>query len=90
VSKKHWMVLAVAALSWFNAGTTWLIQFSCYPLWLYVRRSEFWNYHGVWRQSTWGVVFAPSALAVAGSILLLRLAPVGSRDGACGWALASR
>jgi hypothetical protein len=40
-----------------------------------VGRSEFWNYHGVWWHSTWGVVFVPSALATAGSILLLRLAP---------------
>jgi hypothetical protein len=75
VSKKHGLLLAVAALSWFNAGVVWLIQFSCYPLWPYVGRSEFWNYHGVWWQSTWGVVFVPSAVAVAGSILLLRLAP---------------
>ena len=76
MSKKHWLLLAVAALSWVNAGTIWLIQFSCYPLWLYVGRSEFWNYHGVWCQSTRGVVFVPSAAAVAGSILLLRLAPL--------------
>ena len=75
MSTKLWLLLAVAALSWFNAGTVWLIQFSCYPLWPYVGRSEFWNYHGVWSQSMWGVVFAPSALAVAGSLLLLKLAP---------------
>jgi hypothetical protein len=75
VSTKLWLLLAVAALSWFNAGTIWLIQFSCYPLWPYVGRSEFWNYHGVWSQSMWGVVFVPSALAVAGSLLLLKLAP---------------
>ena len=75
MSTKLWLLLAVAALSWFNAGTIWLIQFSCYPLWPYVGRSEFWNYHGVWSQSMWGVVFVPSALAVAGSLLLLKLAP---------------
>lgn len=74
MSKKHWLLSAVAALSWFNAGVIWLIQFSCYPLWPYVGRSDFWNYHAVWWQSTWGVVFIPSAVAVAGSILLLRLA----------------
>lgn len=35
MSKKHWLLSAVAALSWFNAGVIWLIQFSCYPLWPY-------------------------------------------------------
>lgn len=76
VRKKHWLLLAVAALSWFNAGVIWLIQFSCYPLWPYVGQSEFSNYHGVWLQSTWGVVFVPSVLALAGSILLLKSAPL--------------
>jgi len=74
VSKEHWPLLAVAALGCFNAGVVWLIQFSCYPLWLYVGRDEFLNYHRVWWQSTWPVVFVPAALAVAGSILLFRLA----------------
>lgn len=73
--KKHRLLVAVAALSWFNAGVIWLIQFSCYPLWPYVGQSEFSDYHAVWLQSTWGVVFVPSMLAAAGSILLLRLAP---------------
>lgn len=74
MSKKRWLLLAIAALSWFNAGTIWLIQYSCYPLWPLVGRSEFPNYHEVWWQSTWGVVFVPSTVAVAGSILLLRMA----------------
>lgn len=72
--KKHWLLVAVAALSWFNAGVIWLIQFSCYPLWRHVGQSEFSNYHGVWLQSTWGVVFVPCVLALAGSILLLMAA----------------
>lgn len=76
VHKKHWLLVAVAALSWFNAGVIWLIQFSCYPLWPYVDRSEFSNYHVVWLQSTWGVVFVPSVLALAASILLLKAAPL--------------
>lgn len=75
MSKNHWLLSAVAALSWFNAGVIWLMQFSCYPLWPYVGGSDFWNYHGVWWQRTWGVVFLPSAVAVAGSIFLMRLAP---------------
>lgn len=75
MTMKHWLLSTVAALSWFNAGVIWLMQFSCYPLWPYVGRADFWNYHGVWWQSTWGVVFLPSAVAVAGSILLLRVAP---------------
>jgi hypothetical protein len=75
VSKEHWLLLAVAALSWFNAGVVWLIQFSCYPLWRYVGRDEFSTYHHVWWQSTWSVVFVPSVMVLAGSILLFRLAP---------------
>ena len=31
--RSQWMLLAVVALAWFNAGTIWVIQFSCYPLW---------------------------------------------------------
>lgn len=75
MSKKHWLLVAVAALSWFDAGIIWLLQFSCYPLWSYVGRGEFLNYHGAWWQSTWAVVFVPGALAFAGSVLMLRLAP---------------
>lgn len=75
MSKQDWLLLAVAALSWFNAGVMWLIQFSCYPLWPYVGRDEFLNYHHLWLQSTRSAIFVPTALAVAGSILLLRLAP---------------
>ena len=37
--------------------------------------SDFSNYHGVWWQDTWAAVFVPGALAVVGSILMLRLAP---------------
>jgi hypothetical protein len=75
MSKKH-LLLAVAVLSWYNAGVIWLTQFSCYPLWPLVGRNEFLTYHEVWWQSTWGVVFVPSAMAAAGSILLLRVAPL--------------
>src|SRR5271167_840630 len=77
MSKSYWLFLLVAALSWFNTGVVWLIQFSCYPLWPYVGREEFLNYHNVWWQSAWWVVFLPSALVAAGSILMLRFAPPG-------------
>lgn len=75
MSKKRWLFLAVAALAWYNAGVIWLIQFSCYPLWPYVGSSGFSNYHHVWWQSTWAAVFLPSALALGGAILMLRLGP---------------
>lgn len=75
MNKKHWLLVAVAALSWFDAGIIWLMQFSCYPLWPYVGRGEFLNYHSAWCQWAWAVVFVPGALVVAGSILMLRLAP---------------
>ena len=75
MSKRRWVLVGAAALGWFNAGVVWLIQFSCYPLWPYVGRSDFWNYHGIWCHSTWGVVLVPSVVALAGAILLLKLAP---------------
>lgn len=75
MSKNQWLLLAVAALSWYNAGLLWLIQFSCYPLWPYLGHNEFLNYHDVWWQSTWGVVFVPGALVAAGAILMLSFAP---------------
>ncbi len=77
LSKNHLLLLAVAALSWCNAGVVWLIQFSCYPLWPYVGRDEFSNYHGVWWQTTRGIVFVPAVLVAVGSIFMLRSAPSG-------------
>ena len=77
MSKNCWLLLAVAALSWCNTGVVWLIQFSCYPLWPYVGRDEFFNYHGVWWQSTWAVVLVPGAVVTVGSILMLRFVPPG-------------
>jgi hypothetical protein len=77
MKKNYWLFLLTVALGWFNAGVVWLIQFSCYPLWPYVGPGEFSNYHHVWGQSTWWVVFLPSVLVAAGSILLLRFSPPG-------------
>ena len=77
MSKRYWLSCLVASLAWFNTGVVWLIQFSCYPLWPYVGRDQFLNYHNAWWQGTWWVVFVPSALVAAGSVLMPRFAPSG-------------
>ena len=77
MSTQYWLFMLVTALSWFNTGVVWLIQFSCYPLWRLVGQEDFLTYHNVWWQSTWWVVFLPSLLLATGSILMLRFAPPG-------------
>src|SRR6516162_552294 len=77
MSKHYWLFMLVTALSSFNTGVVWLIQFSCYPLWRLVGQKEFLSYHNVWWQSTRWVVFLPSLLLATGSILMLRFAPPG-------------
>lgn len=72
--KNVWLLAVVAALGWFNAGVIWLIQFSCYPLWTDVGKREFWSYHEVWWHGSRGIVLGPSAMALVGSVLLLRMA----------------
>jgi hypothetical protein len=73
--KRHqWLLLALAALAWFNAGTVWVIQFSCYPLWHDVGREAFANYFQFWQRSTWYVVGIPFGLTAVGSLLLLIIA----------------
>ena len=77
MSTQYWLFMLVTALSWFNTGVVWLIQFSCYPLWRLVGQEDFLTYHNVWWQSTRWVVFLPSLLLAMGSILMLRFAPPG-------------
>src|SRR5260370_19688506 len=71
MKKNQCLLLALADLARFNAGTVWLSQFSCYPLWPAVGRAAFAAYFQLWQQSTWGVVVLPFALTAAGSLLLL-------------------
>ena len=68
------VLLVLVALAWFNAGTIWVVQFSCYPLWRDVGKDAFAAYFRFWQQSTRGVVDVPFALAAGGSFLLLLLA----------------
>jgi hypothetical protein len=74
MKKNSWLLLAIAALAWFNAGTVWLIQFSCYPLWPRVGHDAFGTYFQFWQRSTWSVVTLPFALAAIGSVILLFVA----------------
>src|SRR5215470_9245161 len=77
MGKHYWLFMLVTALSWFNTGVVWLIQFSCYPLWRLVGQEEFLTYHHVWGQRAWWIVFLPNVLLATGSILMLRFAPPG-------------
>ena len=73
--KRHqWLLLALAALACFNAGTVWVIQFSCYPLWRDVGRDAFATYFQFWQRNTWYLVEVPFGLTAAGSLLLLIMA----------------
>jgi hypothetical protein len=71
VKRNQWLLLVLVVLAWFNAGTVWLIHFSCYPLWRDVGPDAFATYFQLWQQSTWTVVFLPFALSAVGALLLL-------------------
>ena len=59
MSKHYWLFMLVTALSWFNTGVVWLIQFSCYPLWRLVGQEEFLTYHNVWWRARGGSFSCP-------------------------------
>lgn len=71
MNKNRWLLLGLVALGWFNAGTVWLIQFSCYPLWRGVGGDTFGAYFQFWQQGTRYVVTIPFAVTVIGSLVLL-------------------
>ncbi len=77
MAKSLWLLLIVAALSWYATGQIWIVQVSSYPLWAHVGKREFYNYHLAWWHSIWGVIFVPSAIVLLGAIALLCLRPPG-------------
>lgn len=75
MDKKQWLVLAVAMLAWFNAGTVWLTQFSCYPLWPKVGAGQFGSYYAFWQGATGRLLGLPFALCAWAAVVLLAVAP---------------
>jgi hypothetical protein len=49
------LLLANFALGFYNVGTVWLTQVTCYPLWANVGRAEWPAYHLAWWRSIQGV-----------------------------------
>jgi hypothetical protein len=67
----QWLLIGTCALSFYGAGQVWLVQVSSYPLWSYVGAREFRAYHAAWWHSIWGVILAPSAILIIGSVVML-------------------
>jgi len=69
--ESEWLLLGTCALSLYGMGQVWLVQLSSYRLWSYVGDREFRAYHLAWWHSIWGVILAPAAMLVFGSVLML-------------------
>lgn len=67
-----WILLATFALSLIGVGQVWLVQLSSYPLWAYVGRAEFRDYHRAWWRSIWGVILGPACFTSLGAALMLK------------------
>jgi hypothetical protein len=77
MTKRQWLLLCTATLSFYGVGNIWLVQLSSYRLWRYVGARDFWAYHIAWWHSIWGVIFFPAGLVFVGSLLMLWLRPPG-------------
>ncbi len=71
MTRSQWLLLVTCALSLYGVGNIWPVQVSSYRLWAFVGPREFHAYHLAWWHSIWGVILAPAALVVVGSILML-------------------
>lgn len=71
----RWLLLTNLALSFYCAGTVWLVQLSSYPLWEHVGPNEFQVYHIAWWHSIWGPVLFPAGLAFACALALIWCRP---------------
>jgi len=72
-----WVLICTLALAWYHVGIIWLVQVIAWPLFAHVGRNEFEGYHLAWWRGIRYVIFVPSALILAGIILLLRFPPAG-------------
>jgi hypothetical protein len=71
VNRNRWLLLINFAIAFYNVGTVWLVQLSCYPLWAVVGRGEFEVYHQAWWHSIWGVILGPGLLGFTGAWAML-------------------
>jgi hypothetical protein len=71
VDRNRWLLLVNFAIGFYNVGTVWLVQLSCYPLWAVVGRGEFEAYHLAWWHSIWGVILGPGFFGFAGAWAML-------------------
>jgi hypothetical protein len=65
------LLLLNFAVAFYNVGTIWLVQVTCYPLWAVVGRGEFAAYHEAWWHSIWGVILGPASLGLVGAVAML-------------------
>jgi hypothetical protein len=75
VDRNRWLLLLNFAIAFYNVGTVWLVQVSCYPLWAVVGRGEFEAYHEAWWHSIWGVILGPGLFGFLGAWAMLRWRP---------------
>jgi hypothetical protein len=71
VDRGRWLLLLNFAGAFYNVGTIWLVQLTCYPLWAVVGRGEFAAYHEAWWHSIWGVILGPGGLGFVGAVAML-------------------
>ena len=71
MDRNRWLLLVNFALAFYNVGTVWLVQLSCYPLWAVVGRGEFEAYHQAWWHSIWGVILGPGFFGFLGAWAML-------------------
>jgi hypothetical protein len=71
VDRNRWLLLVNFAIAFYNVGTVWLVQWTCYPLWVFVGRGEWEAYHLAWWHSIWGVILGPGLLGFLGSWAML-------------------
>jgi hypothetical protein len=71
VDWRRWLLLLNFAIAFYNVGTIWLVQVTCYPLWAVVGPGEFAAYHEAWWHSIWGVILGPAGLGLAGAVAML-------------------
>lgn len=69
------LLLINLALSFYGVGQIWLVQVTCYPLWGFVGRAEFENYHNFWWRSIWGVILGPAGIVLLCALAMLHLRP---------------
>ena len=69
------LLLFNLAVGFYNVGTVWLTQVTCYPLFAQVGPAEFTAYHLAWWHGIWGVILGPAIVGFLGAVAMLRWRP---------------